>query len=228
MAITAPRAPLEHQTGADPRASVIVMHGLGADATDFQPFVREVDLASVGAVRWIFPYAPQQPVTLNAGYVMPAWYDIYGGLERMTREDEAGLRASQALIDAIIDREVARGIPASRIVLGGFSQGCAMALMTGLRYPQRLAGLLGMSGYLPIAGKLAAERHSANHDVPIFLAHGTQDPMIDIARARASRDMLQGLGYDVEWHEYPMPHSVCMEEVEDVRGFVARVLGALD
>ncbi len=226
MSILQPPAPLERETGADPRASVIVMHGLGADATDFVPFVREVDLSSVGPVRWIFPYAPRQPVTLNAGHVMPAWYDIYGGLDRLSREDEAGLRASQAMVNAIITREIARGIPASRIVLGGFSQGCAMALMTGLRYPERLAGLLGMSGYLPIAGKLAEERSDANRDVPLFLGHGTQDPMIDISRARASRDALTALGYGVEWHEYPMPHSVCLEEVADVQAWLRRVLVA--
>lgn len=219
-----PLPTIERETGANPRATVIVLHGLGADATDFVPFVREVDLAPVGPVRWIFPYAPKRPVTLNGGYVMPAWYDIFGLDERTWREDEPGLRASRDAIDAVITREVARGIPASRIVVGGFSQGCAMALMTGLRHGERLAGVLGMSGYLPLAAKLEAERSEANRDVPLFMAHGTQDPVVPIARGRQSKGALEGLGYAVEWHEYAMPHSVCAEEVVDVERFLRRVL----
>ena len=217
---------LEAETGADPRAAIIVLHGLGADGSDFAPFVDEIDLAAVGPVRWLFPNAPRQPVTINGGYVMPAWFDI-----RHDRrdEDEAGLRRSQAAIEALLAREQARGIPAHRIVLGGFSQGCAMALLTGLRYPQRLAGILGMSGYLPLAGALAAERSAANADVPIFLAHGTQDEMIPLPRAAASRDALAALGYAVEWHQYPMGHSVCAPEVQDVQRWLLRVLDpALD
>ncbi len=214
---------LEAQTGDDPRASIIILHGLGADGSDFAPFVDEIDLRAVGPVRWLFPNAPQQPVTINGGYVMPAWYDI-----RPDRndEDEAGLRQSQALVEAVIRREQARGIPAHRIVLGGFSQGCAMALLTGLRYPERLAGVVGMSGYLPLARQLADERSAANADVPIFLAHGTQDEMVALPRATASRDALQALGYAVEWHDYPMGHSVCMEEVQDLRHWLMRVLAA--
>ena len=214
---------LEAQTGDDPRASIIILHGLGADGSDFAPFVDEIDLRAVGPVRWLFPNAPQQPVTINGGYVMPAWYDIRPD---RSDEDEAGLRQSQALVEAVIRREQARGIPAHSIVLGGFSQGCAMALLTGLRYPERLAGVVGMSGYQPLARQLADERSAANADVPIFLAHGTQDEMVALPRATASRDALQALGYAVEWHDYPMGHSVCMEEVQDLRHWLLRVLAA--
>ena len=224
--MSSPPPTLEMETGANPRASIIVMHGLGADGSDFAPFVDEIDLAAIGPVRWLFPNAPQIPVSINGGYVMPAWYDIAAD---RSREDEAGLRRSQASIDALLAREQARGVPAHRIVLGGFSQGCAMALLTGLRYPQRLAGILGMSGYLPLAGALAAERSAANADVPIFLAHVTQDEMIPLPRAAASRDALAALGYAVEWHQYPMGHSVCAPEVQDVQRWLLRVLDpALD
>ena len=209
------------ETGANPRASIIVMHGLGADGSDFAPFVDEIDLAAIGPVRWLFPNAPQIPVSINGGYVMPAWYDIAAD---RSREDEAGLRRSQASIDALLAREQARGVPAHRIVLGGFSQGCAMALLTGLRYPQRLAGILGMSGYLPLAATLAAERSAANQRTPIFLAHGSQDDIVAPARATASRDLLQSLGYAVQWHDYPMGHSVCLEEVRDLQAWLRGVL----
>ena len=206
-------ATIERQTGPNPAASVIVLHGLGADGNDFVPFVQELDLAGVGDVRFVFPHAPTRPVTINGGHVMRAWYDILGSqLER--REDEAGLRESQALVEALITREKKRGVPASRIVLAGFSQGCAMTLMTGLRHGERLAGLVGLSGYLPLAAKAEAERHGANASTPIFLAHGTHDGVIPIALARASRDALAKLGHDVEWHEYAMQHSVCLEEVQ--------------
>ncbi|QTD46877.1 alpha/beta hydrolase [Ottowia testudinis] len=214
---------LEMETGADPRASIIILHGLGADGSDFAPFVQEIDLAAAGPVRWLFPNAPQIPVTINGGCVMPAWYDITADRRQ---EDEAGLRRSQASIGALLAREQARGVPAERIVLGGFSQGCAMALLTGLRYPERLAGIVGMSGYLPLAGKLAAERSSANRDVPIFLAHGTQDEMVALPRAIASRDALAALDYPLEWHDYPMGHSVCAPEVQDLRRWLLRALAA--
>jgi phospholipase/carboxylesterase len=215
---------IEIETGPAPQASIIVLHGLGADGNDFVPFAREVRLDSVGPVRWLFPSAPMRPVTLNGGYVMRAWYDILG-TDLVRREDEAGLRQSQAAIEALIAREVERGTPAKRIVLGGFSQGCAMTLMTGLRHPQALAGLLCMSGYLPLAATTAQERSTASQTVPIFMAHGRADPMIAMARATASRDALQALGHSVEWHDYPMPHSVCAEEVADLNRWVLRVLG---
>lgn len=214
---------LEYETGPDPTASVIVLHGLGASGTDFVSFVDELDLSSVGPVRFLFPNAPEIPVTINGGYVMPAWYDILS-LEGPRREDEAGLRASQQLVDSLIARERTRGVDSRRIVLGGFSQGCAMTLLTGLRHPERLAGLLGMSGYLPLASVTESERHAANRDVPVFLAHGDHDPVIPLARAVATRDALVAMGHDVEWHTYPMPHAVCPQEVVHIQAWLLRVL----
>jgi len=214
---------LEYETGPDPVAAIIVMHGLGADGRDFESFVDELKLDAVGPVRFLFPNAPQIPVTVNGGYVMRAWYDILG-TDLARREDEGGLRQSRGLIDALIRRERERGIPANRIVLSGFSQGCAMTLMVGLRHEERLAGLAGLSGYLPLADKTEAELSPANRDVPIFLVHGRQDPVIPLARAVASRDALLALGYDIEWHDYPMPHSVCLEEVAHLNRWLLDVL----
>jgi len=214
---------VEMQSADRPGASLIVLHGLGADGHDFVPIAQELDLSSVGGARFIFPHAPMRPVTMNGGFVMRAWYDI-AGTPQARVEDEAGLRASQALIEALIAQERARGVPASRIVLMGFSQGCALALLTGLRHTERLAGLVGLSGYLPLAASTAAERSTANADVPIFLAHGRDDPMIGIDRALASRDALLALHYPVEWHDYPMPHSVCMDEIDDLNRWLLRVL----
>jgi phospholipase/carboxylesterase len=214
---------IEFETASAPKVSIIILHGLGADGNDFVPMAQELRLASVGPVRFIFPHAPMRPVTINGGYVMRAWYDILGA-DRDQREDETGLRESQAQVAALIDRERARGIAAEQIVLAGFSQGCAMTLLAGLRHPERLAGLVGMSGYLPLAQTTAAERHAANADVPIFLAHGRSDPMVPISRATASRELLDSIGHDVEWHDYPMPHSVCAEEVADLNKWLLRVL----
>jgi len=219
------RSPIEIETAPHPTATVIVMHGLGADGNDFVPIANELDLSSVGPVRFVFPNAPVIPVTINGGYQMPAWYDI-AVADLAAREDEAGLRRSQATIETLIANEKARGIKAERIVVAGFSQGCAMALMTGLRHTERLAGIVGLSGYLPIAATTAAERHAANHETPVFLAHGRQDPVVPFDRALMSRDALTALGYTVEWHEYPMAHSVCMEEVADLNRFLLRVLAA--
>ena len=216
---------LEGATGEHPVAAVIVLHGLGADGSDFVPVAEALDLSAVGAVRFVFPHAPVRPVTINGGYRMRAWYDILGA-DLQRREDEAGLRESQAAIAALIDRERGRGIAANRIVLAGFSQGCAMTLMTGLRYPERLAGLVGLSGYLPLAASTAAERSGANAGVPIFLAHGTQDSIVVPQRGHASRDALVALGHEVEWHEYPMEHSVCPEEIGHLNAWLLRVLGA--
>lgn len=217
------RPPIEIETAPNPTATVIVMHGLGADGNDFVPIARELDLSGVGPVRFVFPHAPSIPVTVNGGYVMPAWYDI-AVADLVVREDEAGLRRSQAAIEALIAKEKARGIAAGRIVLAGFSQGSAMALMTGLRHAERLAGIVGLSGYLPMAATTAAERHAANHATPIFMAHGTRDGVVPMARARQSRDALVALGYAVEWREYPMEHSVAMEEISDLSAFLQRVL----
>ena len=215
---------IEHETGPAPRASMIILHGLGADGSDFVPVAHELDLAAVGPVRFVFPHAPARPVTINGGHVMRAWYDILGLDAHELREDERGLRESRRLVEALIAREKERGIAAARIVLAGFSQGCAMALMTGLRHDERLAGLVGLSGYLPLAANTAAERHDANRDTPIFLAHGSGDPVIPVARARASRDALVAMGHAVEWHEYQMPHSVCADEIADLNRWLLRVL----
>lgn len=214
---------LEIETGPSPQRTVIVLHGLGDSGHGFAPIAEELDLGALGAVRFVLPHAPERPVTINGGYVMRAWYDILG-TDLARREDETGLRESQTLIEELIAAEKARGVPASRIVLAGFSQGCAMALLTGLRHPERLAGVVGMSGYLPLAASTATERSAANRDVPLFLAHGTQDPVVPLARGVASRDALAALGYPIEWHDYPMPHSVCAEEIGDLSRWLLRVL----
>lgn len=214
----------EIETAPDPRTTLIVLHGLGADGHDFVPICGELDLRALGAVRYVFPHAPERPVTINGGYVMRAWYDILG-TDLVRREDEAGLRESQAAIAALVDRERRRGVAAQRIVLMGFSQGCAMALMTALRYPERLAGAVGLSGYLPLAATTAAERSTANAGLPVFMAHGRQDPVVVPARGTDSRDALRTLGHDVEWHDYPMQHSVCMEEIEDLNAWLLKHLG---
>jgi phospholipase/carboxylesterase len=213
---------LEVETGAKPVATVIWLHGLGADGHDFEPIVPELRLPASKPVRFIFPHAPQRPVTINMGMRMRAWYDILqmgGG-----PEDEAGIREAQALLEGLIQDQIRKGIPAGKIVLAGFSQGGAIALQTALRHPQRLAGVMALSTYLPLSGKLAKERATANSALPVFMAHGQYDNMIGIDRALQSRDALLGLGYAVEWHEYPMPHSVCPEEIADIAAFLLRIL----
>ena len=213
---------IELETGPAPRAAVLWLHGLGADGHDFEAIVPELRLPASLPVRFIFPHAPQRPVTINMGMRMRAWYDILemgGG-----REDSEGLRESQAALEALIAAQQARGIEAKRIVLAGFSQGGAIVLQTGLRHPERLGGILALSTYLPLAGTVEAERHAANRDLPIFMAHGSQDPMIAIGRAQRSRQTLESLGFPVEWHEYRMPHSVCPEEIADISGWLAKIL----
>ena len=213
---------IEIETGAKPGAAVIWLHGLGADGRDFEPIVPELRLPASKPVRFIFPNAPQRPVTINMGMRMPAWYDILqlgGGVE-----DEAGIRESQAAIEKLISIQKQQGIPARKIVLAGFSQGGAIALQTSLRQPERLAGVMALSTYLPLGAKLAAERQAINNDLPVFMAHGTFDPMIPMIRAMQSRDAMVGLGYPVEWREYPMPHSVCPEEIADIAAFLLRIL----
>jgi len=216
---------VEIATGDHPEAAVIWMHGLGADGNDFLPIVRELDLSECPAIRFVFPNAETMPVTINNGYVMRAWYDILG-MDLVRREDEVGLRKSQNQIEQLIAREIERGIPAERIILAGFSQGCAMTLQTGLRYPKKLAGMLCLSGYLPLADKLPAERSDANFSTPIFMAHGRVDPVVQIARAETSRDFLTSLGYAIEWKDYSMPHSVCEEEIDDIGHVITRWLSA--
>jgi phospholipase/carboxylesterase len=214
---------IEIETAASPTCSIIWMHGLGADGHDFVDIVPELGLPARPGIRFVFPHAPMRPVTINAGYVMRAWYDIRddGGTRR---EDPAGVRASQKSIEALLEREKVRGVPARSIVLAGFSQGGAMALHTALRYGERLAGIMALSCSLPLADTLGAEASPANRDVPIFMAHGTHDPMIPMARAMRAREVLSGLGYRLEWHEYAMPHSVCLEEVRDISAWLGSVL----
>lgn len=214
---------IQLETTPNPSVAVIWMHGLGADGNDFVPIVRELNLKNCPGIRFIFPHAPTMPVTINGGHVMRAWYDILGP-DLVMREDEAGLRKSQKAIERLIANEKARGVPADHIILAGFSQGCAMTLQTGLRYPEKLAGLLCLSGYVPIHATLAAERSPANQTTPIFMAHGRADPVIPIFRAEQSRDLLQSFGYSVEWHEYPMQHSVCPEEIEHIGNWLRRLL----
>jgi len=213
---------IELQTGPHPEAAVIWMHGLGADGSDFVPIVPELGQLP-RAVRFVFPHAPMRPVTINAGYVMRAWYDIKAlAIDR--REDEVGVRASHALVETLIARERSRGIPVERLVLAGFSQGGAIALFTGLRQPERLAGIMALSTYVPVAAALAREEQAANHDTPIFMAHGTEDPVVPYRLGTSSRDLLRELGHAVEWHDYPMPHAVCPDEIADIAAWLARVL----
>jgi len=213
---------LEIETAPAPDAAVLWLHGLGADGHDFEPVVPQLRLPPQLRVRFVFPHAPVRPVTLNMGMRMRAWYDILqlgGG-----REDEAGIRESQALLEALIARERRRGVAPQRIVLAGFSQGGAVALHTGLRHAERLAGILALSTYLPLAGSLAPEHSAANLDVPLFMAHGRFDDIIPIERARQSRVALAGLGCKVEWREYAMPHAVCGEEIADIAAWLRAVL----
>lgn len=198
-----------------PDAAVIWLHGLGADGFDFVPIVEELRLPSPMAVRFVFPHARPRPVTINGGYVMRAWYDITGlGPDRV--EDEAGIRESADVVRGYIEQENARGIGSDRIVIAGFSQGGAIALQAALRYPQRLAGVMALSTYLPLRPTLPAEAAPANRAVPILMCHGVRDPMVPATLGAASRDALQSLGYEVEWKTYPMEHQVCMEEVLDI------------
>jgi phospholipase/carboxylesterase len=213
---------LEIETAPAPDAAVLWLHGLGADGHDFEPVVPQLRLPPQLRVRFVFPHAPVRPVTLNMGMRMRAWYDILqlgGG-----REDEAGIRESQALLEALIARERRRGVAAQRIVLAGFSQGGAVALHTGLRHAERLAGILALSTYLPLAGSLVPEHSAANLGVPLFMAHGRFDDIIPIERARQSRVALEGLGCKVEWREYAMPHAVCGEEIADIAAWLRAVL----
>jgi len=221
----------ELATGPTPTASLIVLHGLGADGSDFVPVCRAMGLGKApglgedGGVRFVLPSAPVMPVSLNGGYEMPAWYDILpvphsDAPAAPRREDEATLRRAQGWIDGLIEREIVRGVASERIVLMGFSQGCAMTLMTGLRSPHRLGGLVALSGYLPLLDTTAAERHQANLHTPIFMAHGDHDDVVVPARGAAARDHLRSLGHTVDWHTYTMDHSLCMEEVEDIRDWL--------
>jgi phospholipase/carboxylesterase len=216
---------VERATGAEPAYSVIWLHGLGADGYDFEPLVPELAIPAEKPVRFIFPHAPRQPVTINGGMVMRAWYDITGA-EMIRQEDDAGIRRSAASIRDLIQKENARGINTGNIILAGFSQGGAVALHTGLRYPESLAGILALSTYLPLSAQLDIEAHAANVSTPMFMAHGLYDPVIPIILAESSRKRLQQAGYSVEWHTYPMPHAVSPDEIRDISHWFRQRLGA--
>ena len=215
---------VELSTGADPTGTVIWMHGLGADGWDFVPIVRELPFPGEVALRFVFPHAPVRPVTINNGMQMRAWYDI-SQMDLARVPDEGGIRESQALVEQLIAAQKARGVDASRIVLAGFSQGGVIALQTGLRHPERLAGIVALSTYLALESSLESEAAAANRRTPILMAHGTEDPVIPVQLAEASRQALEARGYDVQWQTYPMPHAVCAEEVELIGDFLARTLG---
>ena len=220
--MTKPLQAIEIETRPNPSHSVIWMHGLGADGSDFVPIVRELKLPPLG-IRFIFPHAPMRPVTINGGFVMRAWYDIV--VQDLGRqEDERGIRDSQELVGQLIEKEIGRGIPANRIVLAGFSQGGVITLQAGLRYSKRLAGLLALSCYLPLAATLEKERSAANQDVPLFIGHGTTDDIVPLKRGTDARDALAKLGYKPEFHQYPMPHSVHPDEIADIGAWFQRTL----
>lgn len=210
------------ESGKSPQHSIIWLHGLGADGGDFVPIAEEMSLPV--AVRYIFPHAPKRPVTINGGFVMRAWYDI-AAAEIHAQQDAAGIRASQAEIEKLIAQEKQRGIAAENIFLAGFSQGGAIVLQTGLRHAEKLGGILAFSTYLPLAETLAGEASEAAKGTPIFMAHGRSDPIVPYHLGKSSADKLSGLGYQLEWHEYAMPHSVCMEEVGDIGAWLAQRLG---
>lgn len=217
------RDPLQVSTADAPTHSVIWLHGLGADGSDFLPVLEEFDLDRLPPLRFIFPHAPLQAVTINQGYVMPSWYDILA-LDKRAAEDEAGLLASVAYLNKLIENETARGIAEQNIVLAGFSQGGNVALNTALRHPRRLAGALILSSYLGLPHKLAGAVSAANRDLPIFMAHGIQDDVVSYAYAQASHAVLEDLNYAVAWHEYPMRHTLCAPEIQDIETWLARVL----
>jgi len=210
------------ETGPNPTFSIIWMHGLGADGHDFEPLVPELLERSMPSLRFVFPHAPVRPVTINNGYQMRAWYDIVG-IDRRSAEDFAGIAASAAGVGDLIKAENQRGVPTERIAVAGFSQGGAMALHIATRHPEKFAGVIALSCYLPQSRDLAS-RHAANQQTPIFMAHGTQDPVVPYPLGDESRQLLEGAGYPVEWHSYPMPHGLCEPEVRDIRAFIARIV----
>jgi phospholipase/carboxylesterase len=214
---------VEIETGRNPTGTVLWLHGLGADGHDFEPLVPELVRPGERALRFVFPHAPVRPVTINGGYAMRAWYDIVG-IDRHSAQDEAGIRAADAGLRALLRRENARGIVTERIVLAGFSQGGAMALYTGTRFPEKLAGIIGLSCYMLLASQFEAERAAANRTTPIFLAHGTQDPVVDPRLGEETRRLLEAQDYPVQWHTYPMPHSVCAEEVTEIASWLRQRL----
>jgi phospholipase/carboxylesterase len=216
---------LEINPGGEPRASVLWLHGLGADGHDFEPIVHELRLPESLPLRFVFPHAPERSVTINAGMVMRAWYDVYP--PSFSKEiDMEGIIESSVLLRTLIARELHLGFPPERILLAGFSQGGAIALHTGLTYEKRLAGIMGLSTYLPSLEEVMKARTAANKDIPILMAHGRMDPMISMTKALQTRQALKRLGYSIRWQEYPMQHEVCREEINDIRTWLIEVLGS--
>lgn len=216
---------VEIETAPNPRHAVIWMHGLGANGHDFEPIVPELVAADWPALRFVFPHAPERSITVNNGMRMPAWYDIKG-FEIAQRQDETGIRESIVQIEALIAREIERGVPVQNILLAGFSQGAAIALSVGLRHAGSLAGIIALSGYLPLHEALATEATAANQKTPVFIAHGSHDPVVAEGLGQMSRDYLRSLGYSVDWHSYPMAHQVCAEEIADLRQWIGQRLRA--
>ncbi|MGB0134919.1 alpha/beta hydrolase [Dokdonella sp.] len=216
---------VEKETGPKPRVAVIWMHGLGADGNDFVPMVPEIVADDWPPMRFVFPHAPRRPITINGGMPMRGWYDITG-MEIAQRQDEAGIRKSIEQIEALISREIERGIPASKIILAGFSQGAAMSISTALRHPERLAGVIALSGYLPLERQLENECSAANADIPIFIGHGSLDPVVPQTLGMLCRDFLRSHGYTVDWHSYTMAHQVCNEEMADLRAWIGEQIGS--
>jgi phospholipase/carboxylesterase len=216
---------IEHETGPAPRWSVVWLHGLGADGRDFAPIVPELVRRDWPPLRFVFPHAPVRPVTINNGMAMRAWYDIVD-FDLANRADEAGVAASVAQVEALVANEVARGVPRSRVFLAGFSQGGAVSLAAALRSAEPLAGLVALSTYVPSAGKAAAVLAAGASAQPVFMAHGRQDPVVPFQAGEQSAALLRSLGFDVDWHAYPMPHSVCVEEIRDLGDWMSRRLAA--
>jgi phospholipase/carboxylesterase len=223
MVYADPHPPLEFETAARPQATVILLHGLGSSGRIFEPVARRLDLQALGAIRVVLPHAPMQPVLWAGGRRLAAWYDLRA-TNFIEREDEVGLRAGQAYYESLIRREIDRGIKPDRIVIGGFSQGCALSLMTGVRFGERLGGIFGMSGYLPLAPATESEQHQVNRQTPIFLAHGEQDSIVLPELAVAARDLLKKQGHEVSWHTYPIGHSICDAELDDLWIWLKKIL----
>lgn len=213
------------ESAPEPTSAVILLHGLGADGHDFAGLVQALDLQGCQGIRFVLPHAPTLPVTVNGGYVMPAWYDITGS-DLVSQQDARGIQNSELAVLALIAHEIERGIAAEHIVLAGFSQGAAMTLHTALRLPHRLAGIMALSGYLPLADRLAIERTHANIMTPVFMAHGRHDTVVLPRRGEEARDTMLALGYPVEWHDYEAEHSISVDEVNDMAAFLRRVLPA--
>ena len=219
---------IELQTGDTPRFAVIWIHGLGADGSDFVPVVPHLGLDDAPSIRFVFPNAPQIPVSCNGGYVMPAWYDIISLAPNAREVDAAGVRRSREAIRRLIERENQRGVPGERIFVAGFSQGGAIAYSTALTHPQRLAGIVALSTYIPTPALLEAEATAVNAGLPIFAAHGNEDDVVSPELGTRARDLVQSLGHAVEWREYPMPHSVCIEEIIDIGAWLRQRMAAID